>query len=410
MTDRWQLPGQARADRLVVSISDIEMGAGGVLDDFPHASFLGDLLRRYAAPPFDRLAVDLVFNGDTFDLLKTSIDGAYPIRITADVAVAKMQRIIQAHSAFFDALNDILDVGRRRVFFVIGNHDPELVFPEVQALLRARIRHDHEVYFPGFAMSVGDALIEHGSQADPMFRVPPQQPFLAHRGERLLALPWGAVALLEAAMPLQRDLFWADRLKPRKLVFELLPELREVLVNAFWTYWTRDYVRGLLERDPVKQVNWTLFREVVYRFGSQDPDMSMGDIHHRRLQKSDRWRVRTIGHHHQAQWWSYGDRKLLATGCFRDEFMVDVEGRIDPVPLPKTYAEIYQRQGRTVRSHLVEVDGPPAQPGAVPASLDAKRGAVRALLGSDEERHLSTVAREAQEKDEARRRPRDDDR
>ena len=404
---RRELSGQARADRLVVCISDVEMGAGGVLDDFPHSAFLGELLRRYAAPPFERLAVDIVFNGDTFDLLKTSVDGSYPVRVTAEVAQAKMQRVIDAHPAFFDGVAELLSSGERRVFFVTGNHDPELVFPEVQEQIRERVARSggpaERVYFPGFALAIGDLLIEHGSQADPMFRVPPQEPFLSHRGRRLLRLPWGSVALLEAAMPMQRHLHWADRLKPRSLVFELLPELREVLVSAFWTYWTRDYWRGLFEGDPVKQVDWTLFREVVYRFGSLDPDLTLSDVHLRRLRKDDRWRVRSIGHHHQAQWVSHGDRKLLATGCFRDEFLVGADGRIDPRPLPKVYAEVYQRMGRSVRSHLVEVDGPPARAGAAPASVDAMRPAVRALLGSDEERAAATTAEQAQVRDEAER-------
>jgi len=398
---RWELPGQARADRLVVCISDVEMGAGGILDDFPHSAFLGELLLKYAAAPFDRLMVDVVFNGDTFDLLKTSVDGAYPVRITAEVAVAKMQRVIDHHAAFFDGVRQFLEAGRRRVFFVTGNHDPELVYPEVQALIRDRIGLHDEVYFPGFAVSIGDALIEHGSQADGMFRVPPEEPFLSYKGQRLLQLPWGAVALLEAAMPLQRHLYWADRLKPRKLVFDLLPELREVLVSAFWTYWTRDYWRGLFEGDPVKQVSWTLFREVAYRFGSQDPDVGLGDIHQRRLQRDDQWRVRSVGHHHQAVWWSFADRKLLATGCFRDEFVVAADGSIRPQPLPKVYAEIYQHQGRSVRSHLVEVDGPPAQPDAVPLTVQSMRASVQQLLGPDEERRAELTAREAQERDEA---------
>jgi UDP-2,3-diacylglucosamine pyrophosphatase LpxH len=373
-----------------------------LLDDFPHAEFLAELVRSYGSEAFGSVAVDLVFNGDTFDLLKTSVNGSYPVRVTAEVALAKLERVLAAHAPFFDALAEVLQAPRRRVFFITGNHDAELVFPEVQRRLRERLGDPDHLYFPGYAVAIGDALVEHGSQADGMFRVPPSDPLLVHEGQAMLRQPWGAVALLEVAMPMQAQLHWADRLKPRSRVFELLPELREVLVNAFWSYYTRDYLRDLFQGDPVKQLSWTMFREVLYRFGSQDPDINLGDVHQRRLQRDPRFRVRCIGHHHQPLWWTWSDRKLLVTGCFRDEFAVDAEGRIDPTPLPKVYAEIYQRQGRTVRSHLVEIDGPEAQPGAVPADLASCKGIVAGLLGPAEERDESKRERELREQAEAR--------
>lgn len=398
--ERPSLSGQAVADRIIVCLSDIEMGAGGVLDDFPHSPFIGELIASYSADAFAGAAVDIVLNGDTFDLLKTSVDGRYPVRVSAEVAMAKMQRVMDAHPAFFDAIERFLDHPRHRVFFITGNHDAELVFPEVQRQIRRRVGDPEGVYFPGFAVSIGDALIEHGSQADGMFRVPPDDAFVVHEGQTLLRQPWGAVALLEVAMPLQSHLHWADRLKPRKTVFHHVPEMREVLVNAFWHYWTRDYLRDVFMRDPIKQLSWPMFREVLYRFGSQDPDIGLGDTHHERLRRDGRFRVRCIGHHHRPLWWSYGDRKLLVTGCFRDEFVVGDDGAISPHPLPKVYAEIYQRQGRTVRSHLVEVDGPPAQPGAVPNDLAGARALVGELLGSAEERAAAQSAREQHERDE----------
>lgn len=64
------------------------MGAGGPFDDFPQSDFLGELILSYNSPPFHELAVDLVFNGDTFDLLKTSYVDEYPRHITRDVALA----------------------------------------------------------------------------------------------------------------------------------------------------------------------------------------------------------------------------------------------------------------------------------------------------------------------------------
>ena len=125
-------------DRLVVVFSDVEMGSGGDRDDFPHSPFLADLILSYLDGPFSDMAVDFVFNGDTFDLLKTPYKDTFPHHITKDVAVAKMAAVAAAHPKFFEALSHILDhpSGNNRVHFVVGNHDSEILFPEVQGFLR----------------------------------------------------------------------------------------------------------------------------------------------------------------------------------------------------------------------------------------------------------------------------------
>src|SRR5690606_19850451 len=106
-------------------------------------------IEGYNAEPFADLPVTVVFNGDTFDLLKTSYRGQYPTRITADVAVGKLTRIAAAHPGFFERLRRFLrhPGAPRRACFITGNHDLELLFPEVQALLRSLCGEG--VFFPG---------------------------------------------------------------------------------------------------------------------------------------------------------------------------------------------------------------------------------------------------------------------
>jgi len=393
------------ADRLVVVLSDIEMGAGGLLDDFPSTGFLGELILAYNRPPFRDLAVDLVFNGDTFDLLKTPVDGKYPRRVTEQVAVAKLERVIEAHGDFFQALRRFLahSSAERRAYFVVGNHDLELVFPDVRAAV-AREAGERGVAFPGFTLDIGDLHMEHGAQVDPMFTVDTDNPLMEHEGEQILALPWGSDALLEVAIPLQRVMYDLDRLKPRRQVFELLPEVRDLLVGAFWRYWTRDYWRELLSRnDPMKRVSWTLLKEVVYRFGSLDTEVSEGAAFRRMVKESDQYAVIVLGHLHRPGWWSFGDRKVLHTGCFRDEFMMDAAGNVLRL-IPKTYAEVYLRGERVARSHLVEVDGPPPPPGHVPRSVFDVLPRVRPLLEPPSERAAMEAARTKQEAREAKER------
>lgn len=390
------------ADRLLVVLSDIEMGAGGPTDDFPHSAWLGELLLTYNEPPYHRIPVELVFNGDTFDLLKTSFEGAYPRHVTAAIALHKLARIAAAHRPFFEAVRRFLEHrdAERRVHFVIGNHDLELLFPEVQRELRRLLGDDPRVSLAGMELHVGDVHIEHGQQADPSFRM--EEPwFVDYQGERILNLPWASVALLDVAMPMHPILHHHDRIKPREELFALLPDVREAVVNAYWTYWTRDWARSAWRRDdPVKRVSWTVLREVAYRFRTQDGDVRVRREFERRLQGPDAPRVIVVGHEHRPALSTWGDRRFLVTGAFRDEYMLEQAGRVLR-PIQKTWAEVFLEKGHAIRARLVDIDGPPAPEGYAPESIFNVLEPVKAHLLARSEAERKKLA-DAQQEQEAR--------
>jgi hypothetical protein len=241
---------------------------------------------------------------------------------------------------------------------------------------------------------VGDVQIEHGFQADPLFTVDEAEPFVEHGDERMLNLPWGTVALLEVAIPLVPLFHAVDRVKPRDRVLDELPEVRDLLMSSFWRYWTRDYWRDYFaDTDPMKTLSWTMLREVVYRLGTVHADVAIGDHYQRRLRGDDALRLFVVGHQHEPGWWSQGDRKVLRTGCFRNEYTFGRGGSGYRL-LPKVYAEIYLKDERAVRSHLVEVDAPPAPVGYMPATIHEVRPKAQELL--DRLRHDPQGERAAQ--------------
>jgi UDP-2,3-diacylglucosamine pyrophosphatase LpxH len=277
-----------------------------------------------------------------------------------------------------DGIRDWLAAGNHHVWFIIGNHDLELHFAEVRAALRARLGAPARTHFPGESWRRGDLEILHGHTHDTMFRVQ-GTPFLDFGGHRLLNLPWGAVAMLDVAMPLLPHLGQLDRLKPRERVFQLLPEARRFTADAFWRYWTRDWWRDLIDGDPVKHVTTSMLREVLYRMGTGDPDIVAhpGILEH--LEAPGGPKVLVVGHYHRAGWQSQGNRKLLMLGAFRNEFPVDPEGAIGP-PLNKTHAEIWMEHDRVVSSALIE-NTPPALPADyMPTHLDQVRPVLEALI------------------------------
>ena len=156
-------------------------------------------------------SVELVFNGDLLDFDSVTVLPDEPgFRVSwlerlrglgpeEPKSLFKVQRILQDHPVWFDAVRDFLGAGHR-VIFVIGNHDLELHWPSVQqavleaidpdGTLRERVR-----FCEWFYISNGDTLIEHGNQFDAYcLCADPVHPLVQLRSEPRVRLPFGDLA------------------------------------------------------------------------------------------------------------------------------------------------------------------------------------------------------------------------
>ncbi|MCC6623503.1 MAG: metallophosphoesterase [Deltaproteobacteria bacterium] len=124
----------------------------------------------------------IVFNGDTFDFdncfsgpdgQRIPTEGLPP---TVASSVWKMRRLLSDHHAVVIALARFLARGNRAIF-VMGNHDRELHFPEVQEVLRSVVASAAPVgagervaraiaFEPWFVYRPGVLYAEHGNQYD----------------------------------------------------------------------------------------------------------------------------------------------------------------------------------------------------------------------------------------------------
>ncbi|MBI5515183.1 MAG: hypothetical protein HY909_15510 [Deltaproteobacteria bacterium] len=151
---------------------------------FPDDEFnaLVDALLGSLAAPEDSL--ELVFNGDLFDFdASRVIEGDVrfeDLPRTEAVAVELLERVLNDHTGYVQALGRLL-AGGHRVVFISGNHDPQLTFPAVRQRLRERLvkasedpsARDRVLFRAWFHQSHG-VHVEHGNQYDPYcsFRYP----------------------------------------------------------------------------------------------------------------------------------------------------------------------------------------------------------------------------------------------
>jgi len=111
----------------------------------------------------------------------------YLEHITENIALEKLDNIYNSHKSVFNAMKHFLANDKHRIIFIHGNHDYELLFPEVQKKIKELIKGENVL----FKMNHFDSrvYIEHGHQYDVYFRYDPKKVFKDYNGKKELNIP-----------------------------------------------------------------------------------------------------------------------------------------------------------------------------------------------------------------------------
>lgn len=155
--------------------------------------------------------IELILNGDIFDFDSVTqlpehpyfrmswlekLRGLYP---QEEKSKFKIETILEAHDGWVKALRDFIFKGHRAIF-IIGNHDLELHYPEVQAAIIEALDLPPDLqekvrFCEWFYISNQDTLIEHGNQYDPYCMCEdPIHPYIQRYNHREVKLPFGNLA------------------------------------------------------------------------------------------------------------------------------------------------------------------------------------------------------------------------
>ena len=211
--------------RLVVS--DLHLGTGvpegqlNPFEDFFYDERFAELLEHYDRKYGDATQIELILNGDIFDLLKVQIDGVWPTEITADVAERKLRQCLDGHPRFVAALRGFLSRPNRRLVYLPGNHDLDMLFSEPQELFKRYVapgKAEERVRFitttDTYHLPEG-IQIRHGHQLESIHRVDYRRVTRRHKdGRELLDLPWGSLWILEVMNPAKLEKQHIDRVQP----------------------------------------------------------------------------------------------------------------------------------------------------------------------------------------------------
>jgi len=165
---------QPKHDEIYV-ISDLHMGGEVGFQILKETNRLAGFI-GWVAEQRPNESVALILNGDILDTLAENELHGY---VAIENATKIVERIMKDKSfiGIWNALADFVKKKNRTLIFILGNHDLELAFPQVQRLIRkhladndltAQARIEFSTIGAGYACRVGNATIycTHGNEVD----------------------------------------------------------------------------------------------------------------------------------------------------------------------------------------------------------------------------------------------------
>jgi UDP-2,3-diacylglucosamine pyrophosphatase LpxH len=360
--------------RLVVS--DLHLGTGvqsGRLN--PHEDFFEDerfaeLLEHYTELAGEQTQIELILNGDIFDLLKVKVNGIWPTEITEEIATEKLRLCLEGHPRFVLALRRFLSEGAHRVVYLPGNHDLDMWFSAPQELFGryvAGASGSERIRF----ITTGDTYylpegiqIRHGHQLERIHRVDYSRLFRERGdGRKVLDIPYGSRWILEVLNPAKEERHNVDRILPLKLFIlgSLFFDPKFALKFLFrsWLHLLRHRVfsaRAWTERfRRLPQV----LREEVFAMGGYD------DAVGRYMRKLRGVHTVIVGHSHAPRFRLLaGSKLMLNTGTWMKMIHLNLEYLGQDSGL--TYALIEYPDDGSVRTRLMRWHGMPRPAENVP--------------------------------------------
>ncbi|MBU1954214.1 hypothetical protein KKH03_04565 [Patescibacteria group bacterium] len=374
-------------------ISDIEMGGGGVTDDFSDdlvlAEFLESIKNDVDFPDKDQ-KVTLVLNGDTFDFLKMPYQDEHPRYITERISLWKLDQVMNAHPVVFRALKKFLHHHGSRIHFVIGNHDADLIWPALQEKLQARLGGKKRVSF-GFSYKNHKLHAEHGHLEDPFFAINRKKPVINYRGLKILNLSWGAGACFSHLLRLKKQFPREECFYPKPLALKQNPAFhslsKKTTANLALKSLLLDPIAHPL--DPTYHVPYLRFLKHLLKFGFNfvDDEKLLKAWTGKIIKSNPGNEIFIFGHAHVLTDTPIKGKRVLITDTWRNEINLLQNGQ----KKPKTYAMAHFIGGRLVDASLKQFTASRQQQDISKQSAAQQAPQPAALIPTLENNHEITV-------------------
>ena len=216
-------------------VSDFHLGKGryfrdgtqNILEDFVYDREFAEFLNYYRAGAFVDAEVELILNGDILNLLQIDTYGVHTHLITEKSVIRAVEKIVEGHPDFFQALRRFSATPGHTISYVVGNHDVGMLWPGPRKVFAEAV--GSAVQFHDVSYEFDGIYVEHGQQYENFSKVDMKRPFVT-RGlpEPVLNLPWGSLFVAVLMPKIKQERPHVDKVRP----FQTF--LRWVLIHDFW--------------------------------------------------------------------------------------------------------------------------------------------------------------------------------
>jgi len=339
-------------EKTVLVISDLHLGAGpfvdgrkNFLEDFYFDDELVEFLYYYSSGAYSEREVELIINGDLFDFLAVPFIRYFDDEYWSEkAALEKLKMMIDAHPSVFVAFSKFLSIKGKRIVYIIGNHDAEMLFKGLQKYLLNQfpeycrehfiIRVDNSVaYNPIEAVAVIHGHeYEFANVFDSEINV-----IKDNQGHEYFVPPWGSYYVVRVINRFKGERRYVHAVKPVKhfiihgLIYDPLFTLRFLFATFFYFFMVR-FLHLWRQTKNLKSISNYLKKELAvfrdYETLTQDYFVEHPNI-----------KTLIVGHSHMPCFTEYADGPVfINTGTWTHTHRLGFADRNDGVML--TYAQI----------------------------------------------------------------------
>lgn len=323
-----------KIQKTILVISDLHLGAGDFIDDrvnfleaFYYDKELIDFLNYYSSKDYENREIELIINGDFLDFLAVPFVRYFDDEFWSEEAsLERVKIIINAHKDVFTAINNFLKQRKKKIVYILGNHDAELLFESVRKELLEEFEEGVRERFEFIVDNTNEYIpyegivIKHGHEYEIAHSYDPIKSISTNEeGRKFFIPPWGSYYVIRVINKFKEERRYIDAVRSiksflvRGLIYDTLFTLRFIFHNIFYFIMVR-FIYVIRENRGVgiKKMFSFLIRELEL---FQDYEKLTEDY----LKKNDKVRALVVGHTHEPIFRSYPSGKIfINTGTWTD--------------------------------------------------------------------------------------------
>lgn len=359
-----------KVEKTILVISDVHLGAGeyigevrNILEDFHYDEELVEFLEYFTKGEYYGKEVELIINGDFFDLLAVPFVKFYDDEFwSEDAAKEKLRLILDAHPEVMEALGSFLKDKSNKITFIIGNHDGELLFESLQEMIIDCIPDDLKSRFifyknpSGEYRPVDKVLVKHGHE----YEVAHQFDYVDsitedENGRKYFIPPWGSYYVTRVINKFKEERDHVNAVRPiykfliNGLIYDTFFTIRFMLANAFYFLMVRT-IYIFKQSKSLKEIISFVLKELEL-FADYE------SLTYDYLNNNESTDVLIVGHTHEPIYRSYNNGKtFINTGTWTKMYHLDF-GKGDHSE-NLTFAKIdVLKDGKGIKSNLYSWKG-----------------------------------------------------